>query len=603
MPKRNWSVPTSPRSPYKIREELLLIAKFEGKTWDNRSQSQFGKILGKSEKFEGEAPRTPDWVGRARFGTMKFWGFVFKDKSRKLRITDTGKHLISGKREDEIFAKQLVKWQYPDNQHNGNEYPASYFNLHPFIATLRILKKVKYLSKDEIALFLFTVTKDRQVSSIASEIKNFRKSRSQIKYRVPKKKFLTLNFKKRILHFYNAELKELIGRTKQKTLFERDLRRLRAKNRKKINGFVSRHRNTFYDYADALIRYFRYTKLISLTGKYAPVITIAKPAKKKAQLIVKMKTFIFPYYDTNDFYEKFYGNLTAVPLPYENIQDLTMITQRWVQSNLKLASKLKKISPELLAEIEIPEYLPTDLDQLKDIEEKLRTQATFLRKTLMSYELREKRRLIEITKDFNIILKRGGVVDPPTFMEWNTWRAFESLDIAEKIVPNFKFSDDMQPLCPAGGNVPDLEIYYKDFALIPEVTLKSGAVQWRDEAEPVPVHVIKIKRQISDKPVFGLFIAPKINERTSNVFYGCKSVPDLFGDTVSVLPLTIQQFQEILTFFADHDFTPERMLSLLRQIDQSRAQFTSLPTDRGIAWVANIPSIIAGWKSQLQKGG
>jgi hypothetical protein len=598
--KRNWSVPTSPRSPYKIREELILLAKFEGKTWDNKLQADFGKVLAESEKFEGKVPRTPDWVGRARFGTMKFWGFVFKDRSGKLQITDAGRQLMSGKREDEIFTKQFVKWQYPDNQHNGNEYPASHFDLHPFIATLRILKRVQYLTKDEIALFLFTMTKNEQALKVASEIQGFRKALSKVKYRVAKKKYLALNFRKQVLRYYNAEIKSLIESRKQTTLFERDLRGLRAKNRKRLEDFISKHRNRFYDYADALIRYFRYSQLISLTGGYVPIITIAEPAKKKADMIAKIKTSIYPYQDTNDFYEKYYGNLAAMPLPYENIHDLKVIAKQWVQSNLELTSQLERISPELLPKIEIPEYLPTDLNQLKEIEEKLRLQAALLKKTLMGYELRETRKLVEIAKDFEVISK-GNVVDPPTYLEWNIWRAFESLDVAEKIKPNFKFSDDMQPLCPAGGNVPDLEVYYNDFVLIPEVTLKSGAVQWRDEAEPVPVHVIRIKREISDKPVFGLFVAPKIDDRTCNVFFGCHSVPDMFGDTVSVLPLTIKQFQEILLFFVAHEFRPEKLLSLLEKIDQSRCQFANLATDRGVAWVRNIPTIIAQWKNATEK--
>ena len=600
MVKRNWSVPTSPRSPYKIREELILLAKFEGETWDTKLQADFGKVLAESEKFEGEVPRTPDWVGRARFGTMKFWGFVFKDGSGKLQITDAGRQLMSGKREDEIFTKQFVKWQYPDNQHNGNEYPASCFDLHPFIATLRILKRVQYLTKDEIALFLFTMTKNEQALKVASEIQGFRKALSEVKYRVAKKKYLALSFRKQVLRYYNAEIKSLIESRKQTTLFERDLRGLRAKNRKRLEDFISKHRNRFYDYADALIRYFRYSQLISLKGGYVPIITIAEPAKKKVDMIAKMKTSIYPFQDTNDFYEKYYGNLAAMPLPYENVQDLKVIAKQWVQSNLELASQLQKISPELLPKIEIPEYLPTDVDQLKGIEEKLRSQASLLKKTLMGYELRETRKLVEIAKDFEVISK-GSVVDPPTYLEWNIWRAFESLDIAEKIKPNFKFSDDMQPLCPAGGNVPDLEVYYNDFVLIPEVTLKSGAVQWRDEAEPVPVHVIRIKKEISDKPVFGLFVAPKIDDRTCNVFFGCHSVPDMFGDTVSILPLTIKQFQEILLFFVAHKFRPRILLSLLEKIDQSRCQFANLPADRGVAWVRNIPAIIAQWKNAAEK--
>lgn len=600
MVKKNWSVPTSPRSPYKIREELQLLAKFENQVWDQKTQAEFGKALARSEEFEGEVPSTPDWVGRARFGTMKFWGFVFRDQNDKLLVTSAGRQLMTGKREDETFAKQLVKWQYPDNQHNGNEYPPTQFALHPFITTLRILKKVKYLSKDEIALFLFTVTKDAQASEVASEIENFRVGLKRHKYRVPRKRFLVQCFNRQILRYYNEELKELLGRMKQKTLFEKDLDKMRVRDRTKLDEFLLRHRKTFYDYADALIRYFRYTLLVSLSGEYAPIIKIAEPAEKKVEAIIAAKTSIHPYDDVNDFYKNFYGSITAVPLPYENVKDLKIITQQWIKRAEQLSSKLKTISPGLIPKVEVPKSLPSDLEKLKDIEENLRSQSTVLNRTLMGFELREKSKMMEIIEDFPVILK-GKVIDPPTFLEWNTWRAFESLDVAEEIKPNFKFSDDMQPLCPAGGNMPDLEVYYADFVLIPEVTLKSGAVQWRDEAEPVPVHVIKIKRSVSNKLIFGLFLAPRIDDRTSNVFYGCNSTPDMFGETVCVIPITINQFQDILLSFANHGFSPKKMLSLLTEIDQSRLKFSNLSTDRGVAWVANISEIIVQWKQQLEK--
>ena len=96
-----------------------------------------------------------------------------------------------------------------------------------------------------------------------------------------------------------------------------------------------------------------------------------------------------------------------------------------------------------------------------------------------------------------------------------------------------------------------------------------------------------------------MFIAPKIDDRTSNVFYGCRHNPDMFGESVNVIPLTIKQFQEILTFFKENGFSPASIYSLLDKIDQSREEFQNLAADRGIAWVKNIQSIISDWKNSV----
>ncbi len=597
MARANWSVPTSPRSPYKIRDELILLSKFEDKKWDKSAQAEFGKLLGGSEFFEGDVPSTPDWVGRARFGTIKFWGFVYKDDDDRVKITSAGKRLIEGRRQDEIFTKQLVKWQYPDNQHGGGNYPLTRYGLHPFLATLRILKETKTLTKDEIAIFLFLTTQDSQVPQVSRQVLEFRHRLSRLKGSVKKKEFILKTVLGQIKRNFGEEYNTAIGRTQQTTLGRKKASETKATQRA-VESLVIRHKNTFYDYADALIRYVRYTQLLSVEG-YKHTLVVNPTAEKKVEALAKIDAEIHPYEDARDFYENYYGSSEVPTLPYENVEMLSAIAQEWLETARDLAQRLRKVAPTIpVPKIVVPEKLPTDVAGLKKVEDDLRQQVRAIGKNLMAIELQSREKLVEVCDLFKPIAS-GDVVDPPAFLEWNTWRAFESLDAAKEVKPFFLFQDDMQPANPAPGNVPDLKVVYDDFVLVPEVTLKTGAVQWRDEAEPVPVHVIRIQKDNPKLTVFGVFIAPKIDDRTRNVFYGAKTTPDMFGDFVNVIPLTLDQFEGILRFFAENYFRPQMLYDLMTRLDKARDTVSSLPKDKGVAWVDSFPSAIEEWKKNV----
>ena len=51
---------------------------------------------------------------------MQTYGFAYIDSDRILMITDAGHRLIRGERIQELFLKQMLKWQYPSWQHGGN---------------------------------------------------------------------------------------------------------------------------------------------------------------------------------------------------------------------------------------------------------------------------------------------------------------------------------------------------------------------------------------------------------------------------------------------------------------------------------------------------
>src|SRR4029453_8191418 len=107
------------------------------------------------------------------------------------------------------------------------------------------------------------------------------------------------------------------------------------------------------------------------------------------------------------------------------------------------------------------------------------------------------RRLAEALAFYRAVLGRE-VIDPPTFLEWNTWRVFLALGGAREVVPHLALDDDLQPLNTAPGNHPDLEGDYGSFRLVVEVTLRTGADQRQAEGRPVTRHLLEAQRRAAD---------------------------------------------------------------------------------------------------------
>ena len=88
------------------------------------------------------------------------------------------------------------------------------------------------------------------------------------------------------------------------------------------------------------------------------------------------------------------------------------------------------------------------------------------------------------------------------WLEVNTWKSLVSINGEKKVVPNFKMEEDLTPraFAPGLNNTPDMELYTKEFTIVPEVSLMTGKVQWEHEASSVIDHVNQIKRIIKIIP-------------------------------------------------------------------------------------------------------
>lgn len=143
--------------------------------------------------------------------------------------------------------------------------------------------------------------------------------------------------------------------------------------------------------------------------------------------------------------------------------------------------------------------------------------------------------------------------EAPAYFEWVLWRAFLAINSLENKpyeARRFKIDQDFLPVGTAPGNGPDLIFEFHDFVIVVEVTLTDNSRQEAAEGEPVRRHVADLVSHYgaqSGKPVYGLFIANRIDSNTAETF----RIGVWFTRTddkmrLDIIPVTLVQFK---TFF------------------------------------------------------
>ena len=160
--------------------------------------------------------------------------------------------------------------------------------------------------------------------------------------------------------------------------------------------------------------------------------------------------------------------------------------------------------------------------------------------------------------------------EAPAYFEWVLWRAFLAINsLANKPYEarRFKIDQDFLPVGTAPGNGPDLIFEFHDFVIVVEVTLTANSRQEAAEGEPVRRHVADLVshyREQSGKPVYGLFIANRIDSNTAETF----RIGVWFTQTddkmrLDIIPVTLVQFKA----FFEALFTSGRVeVGLIREL-------------------------------------
>lgn len=511
---------TSPRTPSKMIPEIRLLTEhLTGQTWNKKTQVDFIDLLAQSDFFEGNgSQKNKDFSARDRINRgPKALGFV--DLKPHIELTDAGKAFVYGKRPQEVFLRQLLKFQLPSPYHEENKKIEGTFFIKPYLEIMRLIRDLESLSFDELKIFALMLTDYTKYETVKQAIIDFRAEKEHHKGQY--KKFADETWTNTLLQTYSGTIDA--GKTRTRETTDGSLKK-----------FLATKKSNARDYTDACFRYLRYTGLVSISHRNRSIAFYSDKLKEVDYILATVDRKPVFVDDTGRFKEYLFN--PAIPVLYvddiDNIKDIIMRISDYTQRQLS----------------------GKDIEQLKDLRDEIvaaqkeaiiKTQVTKIK----SYALYS-----EIIDTYNEIIS-DGYYDAPLMLEYNTWRAMTMLDGGD-IKGNFKLDDAGQPLSTAAGNMPDIECDYKDFVLSVEVTMQQGQRQYESEGEPVARHLGQLKKR-TGKDAYCLFIAPTINKACLAHFFALNKIDiTYYGGKTKIIPLELDQFMKLVENSYNYSTTP-----------------------------------------------
>ncbi len=511
-------VTTSPRTPAKMIPEIeLLNTHFVGQKWNTETQRAFMELLKEENFFNGQGAKDPAFSARDRINRApKALGFVIL--SPKISLTPAGSDLVNSRRKDEIFLRQLLKFQVPSPYHNPSVNAAKFW-VKPYLELFRLVRHFGSLKFDELMFFGLQLVDYRKFDEITQKINEFRTAKAQNEGNY--KKFRKDYLDKELREIYQDDI--IAGNTKT-----------RETNDKSISKFLKTKASNMRDYADACIRYIRATGLVNIShiGKS---VSIAPEKIQEVDYFLEHTSPEPVFIDNEKEYINYLGNTETPTLLSDNRELLEQ----------KIASEFPEI--QISNEMSLSQLKDIFADEIEKRKEQILTdQVTAIK----NYRLFD-----EISSTFDQILDNS-LYDTPLMLEWNTWRAMTMLD-GGIIKANLKFDDFGNPMSTAQGNMADIVCDYGDFGLTVEVTMQGGQRQYETEGEPVTRHLAKVKRE-TEKPAYCLFIAPNINEACIAHFYALHKMNiSYYGGKSTIVPLPLSVFLKMVEDSHKASYIPE----------------------------------------------
>jgi len=544
---------TSPRTPEKMIPEIkLLVEHFTGDSWNTDTQQAFMNILREEQFFNGKGENDPALSARDRINRApKSLGFV--SLSPYISLTQAGQALLSFKRKDEVFLRQMLKFQVPSPYHKLTAKAAS-FRVKPYLELLRLVRVMGTLRFDELQIFGMQLTDWHDFDKIARKIELFRiaKAEHQGSYRTFKTEYL----RNELTRIFEDRIASGETRTRE----SKDV---------SLEKFLKTQSSNMRDYADACFRYLRATGLVNVShiGKSLSIVPERiEDVDYILQTVDREPCFV----DDEKSYITYLGDAALPSLLTDDKQRLiAKLHAEFPETAIRRDANVVTLK-NLFAELIEQRKSDTLCKQVREIKD---------------YKLYD-----EIQNTFRQI-EKNELYDAPLMLEWNTWRAMTMLDGGE-IKANLNFDDFGKPLSTAQGNISDIVCDYGDYMLSVEVTMASGQKQYEMESEPVSRHLGKMKKAFG-KPCYCLFIAPTINEACIAHFYALHNMNiSYYGGNSVIIPLPLNLFQKMLEDSYKVNYTPSS--SQVRRFFEYSEELAKKCRDETI-WYERITKKALNW--------
>lgn len=339
--------------------------------------------------------------------------------------------------------------------------------------------------------------------------------------------------------------------------------------------------DNFLDYCDMNMRYLRISGVLQRKGRG---LIIAPSKHVIAEALAKSTLSTAPI--VSDF-----KSLTnGAPLPTDNFEVAKKVLEdlKTQMKNRHIVFDISDLPLTSSAEVNIARRRLEEILSQTDEE---------------NYAAEQKDKWQEISDYMTLLIKGGGkkeydddyVIEvpkdeTPAYLEWVLWRAALAIDhLVNKPyqVRGFRLDSDFLPVSAAGGGKGDLYCEFEKFTILTEVTMSSSSRQEAMEGEPVRRHVSDAVMEYS-KPVYGLFIAVRIDTNTAETFrHGMWYAKGDVRQRLNIVPLTLGQFQKYFNrLFVTKQASPQKLVDLIDYCARRR-DFMEAP-----AWKSFIDNVV-----------
>jgi hypothetical protein len=542
-----WSISTTVRNPERIPEFASAIQPFIGMTWDKQRQVEFmyelirrrlykptkltdaqAELVNDVERemttteakdiFEAQNYEDPPMRGRTAISPVRDVGLVRLQPT--VQLTDIGKALVDKKITlQDVLLNYGLKWEVPTPGHKTFTAKDGYY-IKPFIGTLALISRVNSLwlektgdevgiSKEEFNIYGPTLIDYKSIDTYAERIVAGRlKSKSA---QGAADKLAALN-EATVHHLSNLP-------NGSSSFTEIDLNNLR-------------------DFGDNAIRYFRQTGFIEFRGA-GRYVDIGKTAKAQVELLLEQELYKPVGYQDQEEYLDVVGDLNAFTPPWATKEKLKDVKD-YLKNLLKQEAGDVKLDSIPAEKLENP-IRGEDAEIIVLKEALLESRLSKLKVSSRSRNFVE-----EFIEEYEALEKKNyeGYLPKPVALEFNTFKAFLSLNDALAVKPNYPQGDDGEPISTAPGGGTDLYCEYESFVLSVEVTMSTGRSQWQMEGQPVQRHLRDVEDS-SAKPAYSLFLAPKLHADTVDTFW-IANVHGYQGQAQKIIPLEFEAWRTYL---------------------------------------------------------
>ena len=595
-----WNFTTTIRGPDRIKDFAKVAKQFVGKEWISGDQIQIdlqialiqnklyledevqkkfpGKQILTLEEATGIASGEHDgwrWKdapirGRQSLSPLRKLGIFYLDENKIIHLTQKGNQLIN----DEINYNQYL-------EDILLQYSSEEFNIIPLIGTIQLIDKVNKLWKEkghaptglslqEFSLFVPSLTDHSKIDSQAELLINFREEYSAASTQTEKNQ-IEHKYQKMFAGDLQADWDNQNATTEMKE---------KIKKRKKLFTEYGQNNIALYFRAAGWIQY--------RGGGFRIDLNPLRKIENGTILGMSAKP-------THHVSEQAYAEHLSGDQPFEipwKTKKLLIEKYNLISNKIQDESSINNIS----SQITIKQTKELEELEFHQIEEEIKTVQDEFKRLVTTNQIQNSTQtdtLKEIIHNLKNLPSKAALI-----LEYESTRGLMALDDGQ-IRPNYSIGDDGLPTSFAGGNQGDIESFYQSFNLLTEVTMLTGADQWRKEAQPVTRHYQDFTEKRGSSETYCLFIAPSLHRDTIDQFYYQNVRPE--AKRGKIIPITITQYVEILQVLQQlkekdpsYSFAHESLKKLFDSILDSLSNF-----EDELDWRNNIQSIIDSWKAEI----